>query len=248
MISSQSALLLVILASSLILTCHSQIKLTPCLSLVIFISETSVVFVISFLFLQLQRLPIHLSPANLIIVIHSTMAFRKLTWTKYSTYKILWLVSLQIHQNLNTLHQYSINYIGFQSNNASITNCVFLHIKRFKFSNLPIFTIVFPFLLTLCLQDHLIHRFCPSHMSEHLWVKGPFLSLLQDSGTPSHQTTRNSLSVSTFRSKLKTHLFKVAFPLEFSPILSSDCLPGFDSCFSFTFSPIEWYLVLDTGH
>ena len=51
--------------------------------------------------------------------------------------------------------------------------------------------------------------------------------------------TRNSLSVSTFRSKLKTHLFKLAFPLEFSPILSSDCLPGFDSCFSFTFSPIE---------
>ena len=30
--------------------------------------------------------------------------------------------------------------------------------------------------------------FCPSHMSEHLWVKGPFLSLLQDSGTPSHLT------------------------------------------------------------
>ena len=103
-------------------------------------------------------------------------------------YKIPWLVSLQIHQHLNTLHQYSKNYIGFQSNNASITNCVFLHIKRFKFSNLPIFTIVFLFLLTLCLQDHLIHRFCPSHMSEHLWVKGPFLSLLQDSGTPSHLT------------------------------------------------------------
>ena len=79
MISSQSALLLVILASSSILTCHSQIKLTPCLSLVIFISETSVVFVICFLFLQLQRLPIHSSPANLIIVIHFTMAFRKLT-------------------------------------------------------------------------------------------------------------------------------------------------------------------------
>ena len=188
MISSQSALLLVILASSSILTCHSQIKLTPCLSLVIFISETSVVFVISFLFLQLQRLPIHSSPANLIIVIHSTMAFRKLTWTKYSAYKILWLVSLQIHQNLNTLHQYSKNYIGFQSNNTSITNCVFLHIKHFKFSNLPIFTIVFLFLLTLCLQDHLILWFCSSHMSEHLWVKGPLLSLLQDSRTPSHQT------------------------------------------------------------
>ena len=114
------------------------------------------------------------------------MAFRKQTWTKYSAYKILWLVSLQIHQNLNTLHQYSKKYI--QSNNASITNCVFLHIKHFKFSNLLIFTIVFLFLLTLCLQDHLIHRFCSSHMSEHLWVKGPFLSVLQDSGTPSRQT------------------------------------------------------------
>ena len=104
MISSQSALLLVILASSLILTCHSQIKLTPCLYLVIFISETSVVFVISFLFLQLQRLPIHSSPANFIIVIHSTMAFRKLTWTKFSADKRLWIVSLQIHLNLNTVH------------------------------------------------------------------------------------------------------------------------------------------------
>ena len=102
-------------------------------------------------------------------------------WTKYSVYKILWLVSLQIHKNLNTLHQYSKNYIGFQSNSASILiQTVFLHIKRFKFSNLLIFTIVFLFLLTLCLQDHLlIHRFCPSHMSEHLWAKGPFLSLLQ---------------------------------------------------------------------
>ena len=82
MISSQSALLLVIFSSSLILTCHSQIKLTPCLSLVISISETSVVFVISFLFLQLQRLPIHSSPANLIIAIHSTMAFSQANLNK----------------------------------------------------------------------------------------------------------------------------------------------------------------------
>ena len=157
MISSQSALLIVILTSSSILTCYSQIKSTPCLNLVIFISETSVVFVIFFLFLQLQRLPIHSSTANLIIVIHSTMAFRKLTWTKYSAYKIPWLVSLKIHHNLNTLHH------------------------------------------------HLVHRFCSSHMSEHLWVKGPSLSLLQNSLPPD---TRNSLSVSTFRSTLKTHLFK----------------------------------------
>ena len=33
-------------------------------------------------------------------------------------FTILWLVSLQIHQNLNTSHRYSKNYIGFQSNNA----------------------------------------------------------------------------------------------------------------------------------
>ena len=63
--------------------------------------------------------------------------------------------------------------------NSDLLHGVEIH---FKFSNLLIFT--------LCLQDHPIHRFCPSHMSEHLWVKGPFLSLLQDSGTPSHQTTR----------------------------------------------------------
>ena len=139
------------------------------------------------------------------------MAFRKLTWTKYSAYKILWLVSLQIHQNLNTLHQYSKNYIGFQSNNASITNCVFLHIKHFKFSNLPIFTIVYLFLLTLCLQDHLIHRFCPSHMSEHC-SKRTFSVIAPRLWNSLPPDTRNSLSLSTFRSKLKTHLFKLAFP------------------------------------
>ena len=50
--SSLSALLLVILASSLTLTCHSQIKLTPCLNPVIFISEAFAAFVISFLFLH----------------------------------------------------------------------------------------------------------------------------------------------------------------------------------------------------
>ena len=54
--------------------------------------------------------------------------------------------------------------------------------------------------------------FCPSHMSEHLWVKGPFLSLLQDSGTPSRLTPVTRYLFSTFRSKLKTHLFKLAFP------------------------------------
>ena len=55
---------------------------------------------------------------------------------------------------------------------------------------------------------------------------------------------RNSLSLSTFWSKFRTHLFKLAFLIEFSSILSiADCVSGFDSCFFLTFSPTEWYLV-----
>ena len=112
----------------------------------------------------------------------------------------------------------------------------------------PTFKIVFLFLLTLCLQDHLIHRFCPTHMSEHLWVKGPFLSLLQDSGTPSHQTPVTCYLFLHSAQNSKPVFSSLPSAFEFSPILSSDCLPGFDSCFSFTFSPTEWYLVLDTAH
>ena len=213
MISSQSALLLVILASSSILICHSQIKLTPCLSLVIFISETSVVFVISFLFLQLQRLPIHSSPANLIIVIHSTMAFRKLTWTKYSAYKILWLMSLQIHQNLNTLHQYSKNYIGFQSNNASITNCAL--ILTYKTLQIQQPTYLYN---SLSFPSHsLSTRSSDSSVLSIPYVrtslgKKAFSVIAPRLWNSLPPDTRNSLSVSTFRSKLKTHLFKLAFP------------------------------------
>ena len=82
------------------------------------------------------------------------------------------------------------------------------------------------FLLTLCLPDHLIHRFCPSHMSEQLWLKRAFSVIAPRLWNSLPPDTRNSLSVSTFRSKLKTHLSKLAFLLEFSPILSSDCLPN----------------------
>ena len=157
------------------------------------------------LFLQLQRLPIHSSPANLIIAIHSTMAFRKLTWTKYSAYKILWLVLLQIHQNLNTSHQYSKTYIGFQSNNASITNCVFLHIKHFKFSNLPILTIVSLFLLTLSTRSSDSSVLSIPYVRTSLG-KRAFSVVAPRLWNSLPPDTRNSLSLSTFRSKLKTHL------------------------------------------
>ena len=77
MISSQSVPLLAILASSLTLTCLSLIKSTLYPNLVIFISETSVEFVIFFLFLQPLLLQIHLFPANLTIAIHFTLASHK---------------------------------------------------------------------------------------------------------------------------------------------------------------------------
>ena len=51
--------------------------------------------------------------------------------------------------NLNTLHQYLLKKITLASNQTTHRlQTVFLHIKRFKFNNLPIFTIVFLFLLT----------------------------------------------------------------------------------------------------
>ena len=122
-------------------------------------------------------------------------------------------MSLQIHQNLNTLHQYSKNYIGFQSNNASITNCVFLHIKRFKFSNLSTYlynSLSFPShslstrssdssVLSIPYVRTSLSKRAFSVIAPRLWNSLP-------------PDTRNSLSVSAFRSKLKTHLFKLAFP------------------------------------
>ena len=55
-----------------ITSCLSLIKSALYPNLVIFISETSVEFVIFFLFLQPQLLRIHLSPANLTTAIHYT--------------------------------------------------------------------------------------------------------------------------------------------------------------------------------
>ena len=107
MISSQSVHLLTILASSLTLTCLSLIKSTLYPNLVIFISETSVEFVIFFLFLQPQLLQIHLSRANLTTAIHFTLAFHKQISPNFNAFKIHWHVSLQTLQNINTSHQHS---------------------------------------------------------------------------------------------------------------------------------------------
>ena len=57
-----------------------------------------------------------------------------------------------------------------------------------------------------------VHLVCPN--ISRYWMEGPFLSLLHDFGTPSHQTTVSLI----INISLKTHLFKLAFPFEFSPI------------------------------
>ena len=80
-----------------------------------------------------------------------------------------------------------LNELTYQRNSGpcqttgrhSITNYVEL-----KFNNLPICTIIFLFHLTLCLQDHLIHRFRPSHMSVALCQTTGYLAFHY---TPSHR-------------------------------------------------------------
>ena len=106
MISSQSVPLLAILASSLTLTCLSLNKSTLFPNLVIFTSETSVEFVIFFLFLQPQLLQIHLSPANLTTAIHSNLASHNQISTNFNAFKTHWHASLQTLQNINTSHQH----------------------------------------------------------------------------------------------------------------------------------------------
>ena len=169
------------------------------------------------------------------------MAFRKLTGTKYKAYKILWLVSLLIHQNLNTSHQYSKNYTGFQSNNASITNCVFL--KHLKFSNLHLYNYFFPShsLSTRSSDSSVLSiPLCPNisglTLGYFMRPKRAF-SVNAPRHWNSHQTPVTRFS--TVRSKLKTHQASPPPPLNSLPFLPSDCLPGIDSCFSFTFSPID---------
>ena len=143
--------------------------------------------------------------------------------------------------NTSKLHQFSNNLLGFQSNNESNTSCVFLHITlQIQQPTYLYNSLSFP-------SHSLSTRSSDSSVLSIPYVrtslgKRAFSVIAPRLWNSLPSDTRNSLSVSTFRSKLKTHLFLLAFPLEFSPILSSDCLPGFDSCFSFAFSPIELYL------
>ena len=181
MISSQSVPLLAILASSLTLTCLSLIRSTLCPNLVISTSETSVEFVIFFLFLQPQHLQIHLSPANLTTAIHFTLAsqanLNKLQLIQNSLARVI--TNTSKYQHITPTLK---NYTGFQSNKELSTNSVFSHTRHLHINNLHIFTIVFHFRHTLFLQDLLIHSFFPFHMSDHHLAKGRSLSLVHDFG------------------------------------------------------------------
>ena len=213
------------LTSSLNLTVvRSIFHLYP--NLVISTSETSVEFVIFFLFLQPQLLQIHLSPANLTTVIHYTLASHKQISTNFNAFKTHWHASSQTLQNTNTSHQYSKNYTGFQSNKESITNSVFSHTKHSQINNLHIFTIVFHFRHILFLQDLLIHLFFPFHMSDHHLAKGLSLSLVHDSGIHSLliPETRLLCQYSVPSSK---HTFSKLHSLPRLLPISLDCLPGF---------------------
>ena len=226
MISSQSVPLLTIFASSLTLTCLSLIKSTLYPNLVIFTSETSVKFAIFFLFMQPQPLPIHLSPANLTTVVHSTLASHKQISTNFNAFKIHWHASLHTLQNINTSHQHSKNYTGFQSNKESITNSVFSHTKHLHINNLHIFTIVFHFRHILLLQDLLIHSFFPFHMSDHHSAKGLSLLLVHDFGIhylliPEIRLLYQYSVPGSKHTSSKLHSLPRLFPI------SLDCLPGF---------------------
>ena len=141
-----------------------------------------------------------------------TLASHKQISTNFNAFKIHWHVSLQILQNINTSHQHSKNYTGFLSNKESITKSVFSHTKHLQINNLHIFTIVFHFRHILFLHDLLIHLFFPFHICPIItWKKG-FLCLGPRLWNSLPPDTRNSSSLPIFRSRLKTHLFKIAFP------------------------------------
>ena len=138
-------------------------------------------------------------------------------------------MSLQTLQNINTSHQYSKNYSGFQSNKESIKNSVFSHTKHKQINNLHIFTIVFHFCHILFLQDLLIHLFFPFLMSNHHLAKG--LSL--------------SFSLEFTPSRYPKFVFSTNIPFQAQNTPLHNCVPSlgsfpspltvypdFDSCYS----------------
>ena len=212
MISSQSVPLLAILASSLTLTCPSLIKSNLYPNLVISTSETSVEFVIFSLFLQPQLLQIHLSPANLTTVIHYTLGISQANLNK-------------LQRIQNSLARVITNTSKYQHITPILKKLHWLPIKQridYKLCLLTYKTLTNqqPTYLynSLSFPSHSVStrssdslvlsiQYVRSSLGKRAFsVIGPRLwnSLPPD--------TRNSSSLPIFRSRLKTHLFKIAFP------------------------------------
>ena len=200
MISSQSALLLVILASSSILTCHLQIKLTPYLSRHFHIRD-------------IRRIR-HLLPLSAATALANSLVSSKLDYCN-SLYNGISQANLNKIQRIqNTLARVVPNTSKFEhitpilkklhrlpiKQRIDYNYSVFLHIKRFKFSNLPIFTIVsFP-------SHSLSTRSSDSSVLSIPYVrtslgKRAFSVIALRLWNSLPPDTYNSLSVSTFRSK-----------------------------------------------
>ena len=201
MISSQSVPLLAILASSLTLTCLSLIKSTLYPNLVIFIFETSVEFVIFFLFLQPQLLQIHLSPANLTIAIHFTLASHKQISTNFNAFK-------------NSLARVITNTSKYQHITPTLKKLHWLPIKQridYKTCLLTYKTLTNQQPTYLYNSLSFLSHSVSTRSSDSLVLSIPYVrSSLGNTILP--PDTRNSSSLPIFRSRLKTHLFKIAFP------------------------------------
>ena len=225
MISSQSVPLLAILASSLTLTCLSWSN-QICIQILSFsYPRHPFEFVIFFLFLQLQLLQIHLSPANLTTVIHYTLASHKSISTNFNAFQTHWHASSQTPQNTNTSHQYSKTTLASNQTKNWFTNSVFSHTKHLQINNQHIFTIVFHFLHILVStrsSDSLVsfHSICSIINCKRLSLSS--VPRLWNSLPPD---TRNCL------------LYHIPFPLKHTSSkllslprlfpISLDCLPGF---------------------
>ena len=211
MISFQSVPLLAILASSLTLTCLSLNKSTLFPNLVIFTSETSVEFVIFFLFLQPQLLQIHSSPANLTTAIHFTLASHNQISTNFNAFKTHWHASLQTLQNINTSHQHSKKLHWLPIKQRIDYKLCLLTYKTLTSQQLTYTynSLSFPshsvstrssdsLVLSIPYVRSSLGKSAFSVIGPRLWNSQP-------------PDTRNSNSLPTFCSRLKTHLFKIAF-------------------------------------
>ena len=161
--------------------CLSLIKSTLCPNLVISTFETSVEFVIFFLFLQPQHLQIHLSPANLTTAIHFTLASHKRISTNFNAFKTHYK-----HFKISTHHTDTETTTLASNQTKNRVQTLSFNIKNTHKSTIYIRTficrIVFHFRHILFLRDLLIHSFFPFHMSDHHLAKGLSLSLVHDFG------------------------------------------------------------------